>query len=111
MKNVFFALAFMLVGTLAFASTSVESNLDVNSENATELLNTDFNNSLMFAENLTTERKISEIDIFGGCWVHVTIYVNGEYWGSYSTYNANGCSDALRQAADIMDQIEDNMGW
>jgi hypothetical protein len=104
MKNVFFALAFMLVVTFAFASTSVESNLDVNSENATELLSTEFNSSMMFAENLTTEKSVVD---FGelGCLVEVTIYVNGEYWGGFSTWHADGCGAALRSAADILDQL------
>lgn len=101
----------MLVGTFAFASTNIESNLDLNLENTTELLSTEFNSSMMFAENLTFEKSISDNDLFGGCWVHITIYVDGEYWGSYSTYNANGCSEALQQASDIMEQIEDSQGW
>ncbi|TXK72483.1 hypothetical protein [Mesonia sp. HuA40] len=104
MKNVFFALAFMLIGSLSFASTNVESNLDVNSENVTELLSTEFNNSLIFTENFTSEKSVVD---FGelGCLVEVTIYVNGEYWGSFSTWHADGCGAALRSAADILDQL------
>ena len=72
MKNVFFALVFMLVSSLSFASTNVESNLDVNSENVTELLSKDFENSMISNESFIVETSTIDLGLFG-CISAVTV--------------------------------------
>jgi len=62
MKNVFLVLIFILIGSLSFALTNVESRLEMNSENDTELLSGNF-----IVETLT-------IDLgFFGCTSYVTV--------------------------------------
>lgn len=72
MKNILFTLAFMLIGSLSFASTNVESDLDVNSENATELSITDIENTMLLNEDFTIEIVTVDLGFFG-CTSSVTV--------------------------------------
>ncbi|QMU66329.1 MAG: hypothetical protein GKR88_19925 [Flavobacteriaceae bacterium] len=73
MKNVFFALGFMLISSVGFASTNVESNLDVNSENVTELLSAGFESSMISYENFTVKTLTIDLGLLG-CTSYVTIF-------------------------------------
>ncbi|MBT8245470.1 hypothetical protein [Winogradskyella sp.] len=88
MKNVFFALAFMLVGTFAFASTSVESNLDLNSENVTELSINDIEKLQLFDGNFTVETLTIDLGIFGCTnYVIVKSKKTGEVFCEFEFYD------------------------
>ena len=69
MKNVFFALAFMLVGTFAFANNSVEAELNLNENfeviNTLELASFDFSS----AENFTV---VNSSNLALGCLLTIT---------------------------------------
>jgi len=65
MKNLFFALAFMLVGSLSFASNTIESNI------ITEVKIND-------ALNAVDVILIEEMDMFKECHVTIKGTINGE---------------------------------
>ena len=69
MKNVFFVLAFMLVGTFAFANNSVETELNVNENfevtNTLELASYEFSS----AENYTV---VNSSNLALGCLLTIT---------------------------------------
>lgn len=68
MKNLFFALAFMLVGTFAFANNAEEVSI-VNNEEGVELVETlksnDFSNTLKIENNL---------EVIGTCYITLGFY-------------------------------------
>lgn len=72
MKNVFFALAFMLISSFSFASTNVESNLVFNSENDTELSITKIEKSMSTNENFIFETVTVDFGVLG-CTSYVTV--------------------------------------
>lgn len=106
MKNVFFALIFMLISSFSFASTNVESNLDVNSEKVIELI-TDFNSSKELTENLSTEKSVVNSEINISIELIATTYYcsvedghyRGEGFGSSSAQACRRARRALRRAS------------
>ena len=69
MKNVFFALAFMLIGTFAFANTDVNSDIDL--DKIESIINLD-----------SVEISNDVIDAYS-CSVIVNLYDGDGYAGSY----------------------------
>ncbi len=65
MKNIFFVLAFMLIGSLNFASTNLVSNLDVSSESATELSIINIEKTVSLNENLIIKKQTIDLGFFG----------------------------------------------
>ena len=102
MKNVFLTLVFVLASTFSFASTNVEKNLDVNSENFIELI-TEFSSSMMFTENLSTKKSVvnSEFNLSIEL-ISKTYYCSvedGHYRGEgFGRSSAQACRRALRRA-------------
>lgn len=79
MKNVFFALAFMLVGTFAFANNAKEITT-VNYKEAVELVkslkSTDFSNNLKIENSL---------ELFGTCYITLSFYgEDGEHLATHT---------------------------
>jgi len=72
MKTVFFTLALMLVSGIGFASTKVESTLDLKSEKNFELITTDIEDSMSSNENYIIETITVDLGIFG-CTSYVTV--------------------------------------
>jgi hypothetical protein len=99
MKNLFFALAFMLVGTFAFANNAKEVttvNYDVVVELVKSLKSTDFR------DNLKIENSLG---VFGTCQITIT-FVNedGEETGSISGTIPN--VDTQEQCEAIVDAVK-----
>jgi hypothetical protein len=96
MKNVFFALAFMLVGTFAFANTEVISDIDV-----------DKIESLINVDNLDIQNLEED---FGSCGFTVNFDDGGSGdWGGSGSfwYSNNSCT-----WGDIFDMIDSFFpGW
>ncbi len=76
----------------------------MNSANLISLLSVDDNSLEMTVKSTTTNKSVVDLGDFG-CWVHVEIYIDGEYWGGFSTWHADGCKKALQMAVDILDDL------
>jgi hypothetical protein len=91
MKNLFIALAFMLVGTFAFANNSIENKLNLESCK-TELATTN-------DYTIVTNVDYQSADV---CSITVSLYVDGELVGSGTwTDNTGDCDKAARYATTL----------
>ena len=98
MKNLFCALAFMLIGTLAFANTAKEVTT-VNYEEAVKLINsltsTDSSNSLKIENNL---------EVLGTCYITLGFYDSNGNKVYEATLQIEGVSSA-EECSQIADGI------
>ncbi len=92
MKNVFFALAFMLAGTFAFANNSVENELRI--ENTSNL------------ENTFTEARLAKPS--GTCSISIGVYgEDGELLKIVSAkWPSESAADCQREAQEIYDRFD-----
>ncbi len=67
MKNVFFALAFMLIGTLAFANTAKEATT-MSYEDSVELVKS------FELESSTDAKVINNLEVLGTCYITIGFY-------------------------------------
>jgi hypothetical protein len=102
MKNVFFALAFMLVGTFAFANNTKEVTT-VNYDEAVELINsltsTDSSNSLKIENNL---------EVFGTCYITLGFYDSDGNKVYEATLQIEDV-DSAEECDEIADEIESQL--
>jgi hypothetical protein len=68
MKNVFFAVAFMLLGTFAFANTANELS-SINSDETVKIFN-----SLELVDNSENSKVLNNFEFFGTCYVTIGFY-------------------------------------
>lgn len=98
MKNVFFALAFMLMGTFAFANNAKEVST-VNYEEAFELVKSLKSND--FSNNLKIENNF---EIFGTCYITLGFYDSDGNKVYEATLQIEGVSSA-EECSQIADDI------
>lgn len=100
MKNLFFALAFMLVGTFAFANTELTSEINTDVKKAERIQNQDnFTTSTesQSVENLSFTNDIQVENLTGGdypCRWRVCRYRNGSLVGC-SAWTYGECLDEV----------------
>jgi acyl CoA:acetate/3-ketoacid CoA transferase alpha subunit len=103
MRKLFFMLAFVLVGTFAFANNNAEL-LNSNFEETSELVKTSINN-----ESLTSKKiEIKELMRFDHCTITVsTLDSNGNVTSSITVTNHDGdCTAAKNLAYRILGLVQ-----
>lgn len=98
MKNVFFALAFMLVGTFAFAYNVSEVSLS-NNDNASEIVN-----SLELVSNYESSMIIGDFELLGTCYVTIGFYDSDGNKVAERTLQFNNV-DSEQECSDIADAV------
>ena len=114
MKNVFFALAFMLVGTFAFANNSVNYEKKLNIENSYEMTNSskfltiknkpESNRTYKVIVNISNNQNESF-----DCTIEGTVTITTEDGDSVSVefkITANSCKEAMKVQSKIMEALE-----
>ena len=114
MKNLFFALAFMLVGTFAFANNSVNEEKKLNIENSYEMTTS---SELLLMNNKPESTRAYKVivnisneqnELFA-CTIEGKVTITTEDNDSVSVefkITANSCKEAMRVQAKIMEALE-----
>lgn len=114
MKNVFFALAFMLLGTFAFANNSVNYEKKLNIENSYEVTNS---SKLPIIKNKQESNRTYKVIVnisnnqnkFLDCTVEGKVTITTEDGDTVSVefkITADSCKEAVRVQLVIMEALE-----